>query len=213
MMDAIRTLILFSHLLLCAFALVKVLRADARVVLKRISRSALRRESQHISWLLALLWATGLGLMFLDTGLGIEAIASNPKLVLKLVVVCVLTINGVALHVITFPLLRLPSRLSRNQLGLLLLTGSISSSHWLIAAFVGVARPLKNIPTVELLVTYVALVSTLSVASLLMSSYVREHVTEWQINEKLRVLKRRKPRRKRSRNKNRAGNSTAMRSL
>lgn len=124
-----------------------------------------------------------------------------------------LTINGVALHVITFPLLSLPSRLSRNQLGILLLTGSISSSHWFIAAFVGIARPLKSIPIGELLITYVAIVSILSVASPLLSNYVREHVTEWQIDEKLRVLKRRKQRRKQSRNTNRVRVSKAMRNL
>ncbi len=68
----------------------------------------------------------------------------NEKLWAKFTVVSVLTLNGIALHYYSFP--RVTSR--RGLLGLptfeqilVVLTGALSTTSWLFACYLGIARP------------------------------------------------------------------------
>jgi Protein of unknown function (DUF3574) len=136
-LSLLRQGVLFAHLVAFAVALGAVLREDAallarrRVDLRRIASSA-----RTLTVALAVLWASGLALIGLDIGFDPRAIAAAPKLAAKLVVVAVLTGNGVALHALAFPMLR-----QRDpRLALPLLLGAVSTTSWLYASFVGASR-------------------------------------------------------------------------
>ena len=165
--DWLRLALLYSHLLLCAFALVEVLRADVRIVAARFTVDGLRRTAHRVAWVLCALWASGLAIVFLDTGFDPGALGATPKLLLKLLTVSVLTANGVVLHWLSFPIVAARVRPTVSQALLLALSGALSTSHWLLAAFVGVARPLGQWPLETLLTAYLAYVgATLAVATL-----------------------------------------------
>ena len=89
---------------------------------------------------LAGLWLTGLALIGLDTGLNPAALAAKPKLLAKLTVVGLLSLNGLALHRYAFPALSAPAALPKRAARWCALFGAISSVSWLYAAFVGCAR-------------------------------------------------------------------------
>jgi hypothetical protein len=95
------------------------------------------------------LWATGLGLIALDTGFDPVAIAAKPKLVTKLIVVTVLTGNGLLLHRFAFPALSGRAFGSTASLSLIAALGAISTVSWLYAAFVGSARLIAGMMNLE----------------------------------------------------------------
>lgn len=137
----IRQALLFAHLLAFAVAFATVLREDARLLReRRIEFDRLRAAARVLTWALALLWLSGLALVMLDTGADAARIAANPKLVAKLLVVSVLTANGMALHGLVFA--RLARAPERDPLALALpaVLGAVSSASWLCASFIGASR-------------------------------------------------------------------------
>ena len=91
-----------------------------------------------VGWALAVLWATGAALVVFETGIDLQALMARPKLVAKILVVCVLTLNGAALHRFAFPRLRAGTEGARLALAFAL--GAVSTASWLGAAFIGAAR-------------------------------------------------------------------------
>jgi hypothetical protein len=57
---------------------------------------------------LVVLWITGLAVIGMDTGFDTELLATKPKLLAKLSVVTVLTVNSLALHLLAFPRMAVP---------------------------------------------------------------------------------------------------------
>lgn len=136
-----RQVMLFLHTLAFALALSEVLRADpALLTATQLDVARLRRTGTRIASTLALLWVTGLGLLMLQGPLDIAALLALPKVAAKLTTVGLLTINGVLLHTIAFPLLARPQVRPAGAAALCALLGGISSSAWLYASFLGVAR-------------------------------------------------------------------------
>jgi hypothetical protein len=93
---------------------------------------------------LVLLWISGLTLVLLGYLENPQQYLMNEKLWAKFTVVSVLTLNGIALHYYSFP--RVTSR--RGLLGLptfeqilVVLTGALSTTSWLFACYLGIARP------------------------------------------------------------------------
>ncbi len=121
--------LLYMHLLSCAFALALVLSADWRILKGRFTRESLHRTANSTTVALGLLWVTGGAIIFHDTGFDPAVIDSLAKLQLKLVVVIALTINGLLLHFVSFPLVTSRRRLSIAEAMVLSITGTISSSH------------------------------------------------------------------------------------
>jgi hypothetical protein len=153
--DWLRMALLYSHLILCALAISAVLKADISIMAGRYSATALRSTANTISLLLMALWATGLGVIYLDTGFAPAILLTKSKLLLKLMCVVALTINGVLLHRLSFPLLtRADQSLTIPESILLVGTGAVSTSHWMLAAFVGLAKPLGRLPFETLLAAY-----------------------------------------------------------
>lgn len=108
---------------------------------RRIDAPLLRRAGQAVTAALGILWLTGLAVIWIDTRFEPALLASNPKLLAKLTVVTLLSLNGVALHRFGFPRLcgtpKDPSRAAK----LPALLGAISVVTWLNAAFLGLAKP------------------------------------------------------------------------
>ena len=84
--DWLRMALLYSHLILCALAISAVLKADISIMAGRYSATALRSTANTISLLLMALWATGLGVIYLDTGFAPAILLTKSKLLLKLMV-------------------------------------------------------------------------------------------------------------------------------
>lgn len=72
-------------------------------------------------------------------------LATKQKILAKLSVVAVLTLNGVAIHFAVFPAFRSRKSFLR-YVPVLSVFASISIVSWLYAAFVGIAKPLTNLP-------------------------------------------------------------------
>jgi len=163
--ESTRLILLYAHLLASMLAIARVLEADTGLVTGRLTRERLRGTVRDMGVLLAALWATGLAIVWLDTGFEPAELATRPKLLLKLLAVSVLTLNGAVLHRLCFPILLSDRAPGPGAVLLLVVSGALSTVHWLLAAFVGVARPLGRWPLEDLLAAYALLVAgTVAVA-------------------------------------------------
>ena len=138
---SVHQLLLFAHILAFAFAIVAVLRADlALLTALRIDPSWPLAVGRPIFALLVLLWLSGGALTVIEYGFDLAAIAAKPKMMAKLTVVTLLTVNGFLLHSVAFPLLARPPRRPRIAALVCTVLGAVSTTTWLFAAFVGEAR-------------------------------------------------------------------------
>lgn len=151
---AIRLVLVYAHLLLCVFALHRVLVTDWRLLQDRVRHREMKRAHRQLVWLLAALWASGLAIVALDTGLHLVQLAARPKLLVKLLCVALLTLNGLLLRVWCFPRLSRRASLGGGEAAFLVVCGAFSTTSWLMAAFLGVARPLQSWPLSQTLVLY-----------------------------------------------------------
>lgn len=166
--DWLRISLIYCHLLACAFAITSVLKTDINIVLGKFSRDDIGRAASGISQLLVALWATGLAIIYIDTGFSPEILATKSKLLLKLLCVVTLSINGMVLHRLSFPILtRNSDTLTTMESVLLVTTGALSTSHWMLAAFVGLSQPLGRLPFQTLLAAYIVFVCAVLFVSLL----------------------------------------------
>jgi hypothetical protein len=132
--------VLFVHLIAFALTLSAVLREDLQLLAtRRIDAPRLLRTARGVSIGLATLWASGLALIAIEAHAAGVPWVPGAKLQAKLLVVCVLTANGWALHAFVFPRLWGTPRLD-VRLRPAALLGAISSASWVTASFVGAAR-------------------------------------------------------------------------
>lgn len=134
----LRMVLVYLHLLAFAAAAVGVALGDiALFSRKAIDSSRLQQAGRVVTAALLCLWATGLMLVAVDTGMALDQIAARPKLLAKLTVVIVLSLNGMALHRWVFPALSGPQPgLVATRLARL---GTVSMVSWLYAVFLGVS--------------------------------------------------------------------------
>ena len=127
--------LVYVHLFAFAIAIAQVIRLDIAWLRTRdLESSGFAAAARTVMIALLVLWITGLALIGLAVGIDWHALAERPKLVAKLLVVSVLTLNGVALHGLALP------RLQRGQPLLAWLLGAISTTSWSSAALIGAAR-------------------------------------------------------------------------
>ncbi len=151
----IRIGLVYSHLGLCIFAISSILKTDVALFFGNVTREQLSATAKSISVLLLFLWATGLAIIYIDTGFQLSVLVTKSKLLIKLMCVGMLTLNGLVLHHISFPVLtNSAGSMSRSESVLLVVTGALSTSHWLLAAFVGMSKPLGRLPFSTLLSAY-----------------------------------------------------------
>ena len=188
--EIFRLVLLFAHLLFCALAIAQVLKTDLAIAFGHFSRDSLQRDARDVTRVLVLLWISGLAIIYLDTGFDLAVLASKPKLLLKLMCVLVLTANGIVLHNLSFPVMLNTGPLRWPESVLLAATGALSTSHWLMAAFIGIAKPLGKIPLAQMLPIY----GVISVATVLLSLGVvpmlRRRLTDFRVSEALGRLAR-----------------------
>ncbi|WP_280152101.1 hypothetical protein [Piscinibacter sp. XHJ-5] len=133
--------ILFAHALAFGVAIAAVLREDAALLRHRaIDAKRLARTGRTLAAALMVLWLSGLTLIALDVGGDFAAVADRPKLVAKLAVVSALTLNGLLLHRVAFPMLGRVHALRASHLLLCTALGAFSTISWLYAAFIGLSR-------------------------------------------------------------------------
>lgn len=167
---ALRLALVYVHLIACAISLGTVVRSEIcmlhRVLTGKNNHFGVETNfsKRIVPAALVTLWLTGLFFIQQDARLSsLEQTLSNPKLQGKLIVVAVLTLNGLVLHWRVFPLLERVQSLAELRLEQRLLAveaGTLSTVSWLYAAFLGVARPLAwKFSLQTLLVVYPILTS------------------------------------------------------
>jgi len=177
--DIVRQLLLYSHILVFALAMAEVLHEDWRMLwATRLDIRGLESAAQRIKWLLFLLWGTGIPLVGLSLGWDFSALAAMPKLMTKIIVASALTLNGVLLHYVAFPLLSGRTRHRRFSAAVASVLGAISTVSWLYAAFVGAARLIAPKMTMDLFLGIYAtmLVGGIAVALLFMRQRVERMI-------------------------------------
>ena len=171
---AFRQFLVFSHLFLFAFAVVEVLKKDVRLFTdSSFSIGEIRSTAQLLTWLLGALWITGIALVYTSSGWDIQSVINNSKLMAKFTIVMILTINGIALHFIAFPLMERPRYYSGVVCSLL---GAVSAVSWLFASFVGASRIISpELDYVDFLLIYsVVLCGAIGVAVLIVKDRLQQ---------------------------------------
>lgn len=137
----LRMALILTHLLAFAVAAAGTAFGDFAIFARqRVDTELLHQATQAVAGALALLWLSGLAIIGLDTGFALDALAQRPKLLAKLTVVAVLTLNGAALHLHVFDRLSQPQANPLCAASLPSVLGAVSAASWLYAAFVGVAK-------------------------------------------------------------------------
>lgn len=173
-LDLARMGLVFVHLIACCLAVGLVLKSDYALLKGMLSegRAAERAHLQDMKELqsivtdaLIVLWATGAAIVTLDATLkgGGWQYFDNPKLQAKIVIVALLTLNGLALHNLVLPWLQKAGSLLKMSFAkgtLATFAGTVSGVSWLYAAMLGIGRPLSwKFPLVELMAPYPALIA------------------------------------------------------
>lgn len=144
----INSLLVYIHLLAACVAIGILLIQDYALFrtqgrgLSALEIVELQLNAKRVSIALLLLWVTGIAIV-IKGYVGHSDYVINQKLWAKLSVVVILTINGCLLHNFCFPRLCKPqgiNDLSNTDKILLALSGSLSTTSWLYASYLGIAR-------------------------------------------------------------------------
>lgn len=169
-MELVRLSVIYVHLLACCIAIGLVFASDAEMVRNLLKgHKEAGQDSKHMTSLqksvanaLIFLWLTGaavIGIDYLDKGMNYFA---NPKLQAKVIIVMLLTFNGMLLHRYVLPALLKAGNLLDLNFGVrmfALFSGALSGVSWLYAAMLGVGRPLAwKYSLTELLLAYPVLI-------------------------------------------------------
>ena len=141
-------LLVFGHLLAASMALGAIVATDLRL-LSKLSQDKVRIAPPNpfvariVMLALLLLYATGGAIVM--QGLAERAdYLDNPKLLAKIALVIVLTVNAFVLHYVTFPRLARGRRVPRWNLVdwiVVAVPVAVSNFLWMFTAFLGIARP------------------------------------------------------------------------
>lgn len=183
--EILKTSLVFVHFVASAVALATILRADF-LILSNYTQTLTARVCDQIhsaklivSVALWALWISGLAICA-QGYLNDPAYVMNQKLWMKVAVVMTLTVNGWFLHRYAFGFIRLDARLSdapARHRSVLSLLACLSSTSWLFASFLGIARALNHRNNLgDLVELYlVALSMALCVSMVVTRSLVRAH--------------------------------------
>jgi hypothetical protein len=152
-MELLRLAVVYVHLIACCVAIGLVFASDAAMVKGLLKgHVSTGHDNDHMTSLqksvasaLIFLWISGaalIGIDYLEKGINYFA---NPKLQAKVIIVLLLTFNGMLLHRYILPALLKAGSLLDLQIGVrmfALFSGALSGVSWLYAAMLGVGRPL-----------------------------------------------------------------------
>lgn len=169
-MEFLRLGVVYAHLVACCVAIGLVLTSDITMVKDLFKRKTFtEHDNAHMEGLqksvivaLIALWLTGIGIVgidYLDKGMDYFM---NPKLQAKVIIVLLLSYNGILLHRLVLPALQKAGSLLNLGFSarmLALFCGSLSAVSWMYAAMLGVGRPLAwKYSLSELLLAYPVLI-------------------------------------------------------
>lgn len=169
-MELLRLGVVYVHLVACCVAIGLVLTSDIAMVRDLLKKKCFTgHDNAHMENLqksvivaLVALWISGIavvGIDYLDKGMDYFL---NPKLQAKVIIVLLLSYNGVLLHRLVLPALQKAGSLLDLGLSarlLALFCGALSAVSWMYAAMLGVGRPLAwKYSLSELLLAYPVLI-------------------------------------------------------
>ncbi len=164
-MEFLRLGVVYIHLLACCVAIGLVFASDAAMVKDLLKgRVSSGHDNEHMASLqksvanaLIFLWVTGaavIGIDYLEKGMTYFA---NPKLQAKVIIVLLLTFNGMLLHRYVLPAMLKAGSLLDLQVNVRMF--ALFSGALLYAAMLGVGRPLAwKYSLTELLMAYPVLI-------------------------------------------------------
>lgn len=181
--DWFRLGLVYVHLIACCVAIGLVLTSDVSFVARMLKGDS-RQDPEHLRVLqktvsisLSLLWLTGLAVVARDAALSGWDYFLNPKIQAKIVIVCLLTLNGMVLHHAVLPALMKTGallELSFSRSVLALFAGSVSAVSWFYAALLGIGRPLNwKYPLTDLLVMYPVFIGAAFSVMLLLTAWAK----------------------------------------
>src|SRR5258708_5114858 len=133
--------LLYGHIIAFALALATVIREDVHLLrAKHIDLASLRATTNLVKWLLLALWITGVPMVMMEIGTDVSLLLGKPRLLTKLIVVGALTLNGILLHFVAFPMLTGKTRNPNKAAAIAAMLGAVSITSWLYASFVAAAR-------------------------------------------------------------------------
>ena len=133
--------LLYGHIIAFALALAAVIKEDVHLLrAKRIDSASLHATAKLVKWLLLALWVTGVPMVMMDIGTDVSLLLDKPKLLAKLVVVGTVTLNGILLHLVAFPMITGKPQNPNKAATIAATLGAVSTTSWLYASFVAVSR-------------------------------------------------------------------------
>jgi len=209
--DAFRLGLVYVHLIACCVGIGLVLTNDIAFVMQLLRGDhSLRQDpdliqkiyAKHLSVLqntlsvaLITLWVTGIAVVVLDASTAGWAYYLNPKIQAKVVIVALLTLNGVLLHNAVMPALKKSGallNLSFGQRVLAVFAGSVSAVSWFYAAILGIGRPLNwKYSLAELLAMYPVFIAGGFVMMLLLTVWAKYRSAAFEGLPDRRVVERR----------------------
>src|SRR5450432_4846873 len=136
-----RQALLYGHIIAFALALAAVIKEDVHLLrARRIDSASLLSTSKFVKWLLLALWVTGVPMVMMDIGTDVSLLLDKPRLLAKLIVVGALTLNGILLHLVAFPMITGKPRNPNKAAAVAVTLGAVSTASWLYASFVAVSR-------------------------------------------------------------------------
>lgn len=145
-MEIERMLLIMLHVGSFVAAAVGVAYADLSLFKgRRVDKRLLQWASQLVLWALVGLWVTGLAIIWIDTSFLLADILSRPKLMAKITVVILLTLNGYLLHKHFFEQIMAPTERYKRTVNFSAMLAAVSGASWMFAAFLGMAKPLGKI--------------------------------------------------------------------
>jgi hypothetical protein len=136
-----RQMLLYGHIIAFALALATIIKEDMRLLrAKRIDSTSLHATANLVKWALLALWVTGVPMVMMDIGTDVSLLLGKPKLITKLIVVGALTLNGILLHFVAFPMIAGKLQNPNKAATIAATLGAVSTASWLYASFVAVSR-------------------------------------------------------------------------
>jgi hypothetical protein len=136
-----RQALLYGHIIAFALALATILKEDVRLLrAQRIDSASLHATAKLVKWVLLALWVTGVPMVMMDIGTDVSLLLDKPKLLAKLVVVGTVTLNGILLHLVAFPMITGKPQNPNKAATIAATLGAVSTASWLYASFVAVSR-------------------------------------------------------------------------
>src|SRR5712672_2197656 len=136
-----RQVLLYGHIIVFALAVATTIKEDVHLLrAKRIDSASLLATAKLVKWLLLALWVTGVPMVMMEIGTDVSLLLGKPKLLAKVIVVGALTLNGILLHRVAFPMITGKPKNPNKVAAIAVTLGAVSTTSWLYASFLGVAR-------------------------------------------------------------------------